>query len=170
MPLVTRLSGTDFGSVLFSWLNYWKAMFYGRRVRSTCLSLTSWQYCILTSERCRHPETRHTYLWFVLKLKNLISVRWVDLWVRLTKIITDLASRLESNWGRLYWHMPLIPALGKQRQGESLWVKNQPGLQSEFQDSQRCTVKPYLKRKKKCDVGKKWKEGSHRNHIDHSQI
>ena len=31
--------------------------------------------------------------------------------------------------------MPLIPALGRQRQVD-FWVQGQPGLQSDFQDSQ----------------------------------
>jgi hypothetical protein len=31
--------------------------------------------------------------------------------------------------------MPLIPALGRERQA-NFWVQGQPGLQSEFQDSQ----------------------------------
>jgi hypothetical protein len=47
--------------------------------------------------------------------------------------------------------MPLIPALGRQRQAD-FWVRGQPGLQSEFQDSQGYTEKPCLeepKRKKK---------------------
>jgi hypothetical protein len=37
--------------------------------------------------------------------------------------------------------MPLIPALGKQRQAD-FWVRGQPGLQSEFQDSQGYKEKP----------------------------
>jgi hypothetical protein len=44
--------------------------------------------------------------------------------------------------------MPLIPALGRQRQAD-LWVRGQPGLQSEFQDSQGYTEKPCLRKKKK---------------------
>jgi hypothetical protein len=44
--------------------------------------------------------------------------------------------------------MTLIPALGRQRQAD-LWVWDQPGLQSEFQDSQGYTEKPCLKRNKK---------------------
>jgi hypothetical protein len=44
--------------------------------------------------------------------------------------------------------MPIIPALGRQRQVD-FWVPGQPGLQSEFQDSQGYTEKPYLKKKKK---------------------
>ena len=42
--------------------------------------------------------------------------------------------------------MPLIPALGRQRQAD-FWVRGQPGLQSEFQDSQGYTEKPCLENK-----------------------
>jgi hypothetical protein len=41
-----------------------------------------------------------------------------------------------------------IPALGRQRQVD-FWVRGQPGLQSEFQDSQGYTEKPCLEKKKK---------------------
>jgi hypothetical protein len=41
--------------------------------------------------------------------------------------------------------MPLIPALGRQRQAD-FWVWGQPGLQSEFQDSQGYTENPCLKK------------------------
>jgi hypothetical protein len=44
-------------------------------------------------------------------------------------------------------HMPLISALGKQRQAD-FWIRGQPGLQSEFQDSQDYTEKPCLKKPK----------------------
>jgi hypothetical protein len=44
--------------------------------------------------------------------------------------------------------MPLIPALGKQRQVD-FQVRGQPGLQSEFQDIQSYTKKPCLEKPKK---------------------
>jgi hypothetical protein len=44
---------------------------------------------------------------------------------------------------RAWWRTPIIPALGH------LWVQGQPGLQSEFQDSQGYTEKPCLKKTKK---------------------
>ena len=46
-----------------------------------------------------------------------------------------------------WWCTPLIPALGRQKQAD-LWVRGQPGLQSEFQDSQGYTEKPCLEEKK----------------------
>jgi hypothetical protein len=44
--------------------------------------------------------------------------------------------------------MPLILALGKQKQA-GFWVWGQPGLQSEFQDSQGFTENPVSKKKNK---------------------
>jgi hypothetical protein len=65
-------------------------------------------------------------------------------------------SVLKACWAGQWWHTPLIPALGRQRQVDFL-VRGQPGLQSEFQDSEGYTEKPYLegekKRKKKACLG-----------------
>jgi hypothetical protein len=49
--------------------------------------------------------------------------------------------------GRAMWHMPLIPALRRQRQVD-FWVQGQCGLQSEFQDNQGYTENPPPKKKK----------------------
>jgi hypothetical protein len=49
---------------------------------------------------------------------------------------------------RAWWRTPLIPAFGRQRQAD-FWVRGQPGLQSEFQDSQGYTEKPCLEKPKK---------------------
>jgi hypothetical protein len=43
--------------------------------------------------------------------------------------------------------MHLIPALGRQKQAD-FWVRGQPGLEGEFQDSQGYTEKSCLKKKK----------------------
>ena len=55
-------------------------------------------------------------------------------------------------WGnhlvnRVWWRTPLIPALRRQSQVD-FWVPGQPGLQSEFQDSQGYTEKPCLEKPK----------------------
>jgi hypothetical protein len=52
------------------------------------------------------------------------------------------------------WHAPLIPALGRQRQAD-FWVLDQPGLRSEFQDSQGYTEKPCFKKTKNKQTNKK---------------
>jgi hypothetical protein len=56
-------------------------------------------------------------------------------------------SKLGGGGWKSWWRTPLIPALGRQRQAD-FWVRGQPGLQREFQDSQGYTEKPYLKKQK----------------------
>jgi hypothetical protein len=57
-------------------------------------------------------------------------------------------SRFESNIeAEQWWHMPLIPALGRQKQSD-FWVQGQPGLQSELQVSQSYTEKLCLRKQK----------------------
>ena len=52
---------------------------------------------------------------------------------------------ITTKWAGHWWCMPLITALGRQRQPD-LWVQSQPGLHSELQDSQGYTEKPVLGR------------------------
>jgi hypothetical protein len=50
----------------------------------------------------------------------------------------------------MWWPTPLIPAPGRQRQADfcDFCIRGQPGLQSEFQDSQGYTEKPCLENQK----------------------
>jgi hypothetical protein len=67
----------------------------------------------------------------------------------MTHVYFQLKTGLSKIWSfaRQCWLMPLIPALGRQRQA-NFWVPGQPGLQSEFQDSQGYTEKPCFKKPK----------------------
>jgi hypothetical protein len=56
-----------------------------------------------------------------------------------------------------WWRTPLVPALGRQGQAD-FWVRGQPGLQSEFQDSQGNTEKPCLEKPKPKKKKKKKKD------------
>jgi hypothetical protein len=62
----------------------------------------------------------------------------------------------KENLTRAWWCPPLIQALGRQRQAD-FWVRGQPGLQSEFQDSQSYTEKPCLEKTKNKNKNKKKK-------------
>jgi phenylpyruvate tautomerase PptA (4-oxalocrotonate tautomerase family) len=64
----------------------------------------------------------------------------------LSQLHVLLPLKLIKRAGR-YWCTPLIPALGRQRQAD-FWVRGQPGLQSEFQDSQGYIEKPCLEKTK----------------------
>jgi hypothetical protein len=54
------------------------------------------------------------------------------------KVFFHLFGKLKISPAGRWWRTPLIPALGRQRQVD-FWVWGQPGLQSEFQDSQGYT-------------------------------
>jgi hypothetical protein len=62
-------------------------------------------------------------------------------------LFSSYHSHLSHTLAGQWWCTTLIPALGRQRQVD-LWVRDQPGLQSELQDSQGYTEKPCLKKTK----------------------
>jgi hypothetical protein len=75
-------------------------------------------------------------------------------------VVSDALIRKQKKTSQAWWHMP---ALGRQRQAD-FWVRGQPGLQSEFQDSQDYTEKPLSreKKQKKKKEGKKKRERENR--------
>jgi hypothetical protein len=105
-----------------------------------------------------HPEWDNSgHTWYVLTNKWILAKKKLG-------ILHDTTHRLyetqEERWShqnmdatvlfrrekksRVWWHSPLIPTLGRQRQAD-FWVRGQSSLQSEFQDSQRYIEKLCLK-------------------------
>jgi hypothetical protein len=81
------------------------------------------------------PES-HTDFWDFMR--SGYTLPW---WKGHSEIVKGLKNM---SLAGLWWCMPLIPALGRQKQVD-FWVRGEPGLQSEFQDSQGYTEKPCLK-------------------------
>ena len=97
-----------------------------------CPSLDDgWTNCDINTDTDTH---RHTHIIQAWRIGCFLSC---EMWV----------IENESKAGQWWW-TPLIPALGRQRQ-EDFWVQGQPGLQSEFQDSQGYTEKLCLEKTQK---------------------
>jgi hypothetical protein len=65
----------------------------------------------------------------------------------LQHLLLNLGFKSQSQTGQ-WWCTPLVPALGRQRQAD-FCIRGQPGLQSEFKNSQGCTERnPVLGGKK----------------------
>jgi hypothetical protein len=69
------------------------------------------------------------------------------------------------------WHTPLMPALERQRQAD-FWIRGQPGLQSEFQDSQDYIEKETLSGKnlKKQNKTKQKQKKQPKTNVDHEPL
>jgi hypothetical protein len=81
---------------------------------------------------------------------------------RTAKCYTEKLSFKRPNQSRAWWHTPLIPALGRQRQ-VNFEASLVYGLQCEFQDSQtaRTTQRnPVSKNKQKNKKNQGWQDGS----------
>jgi hypothetical protein len=62
---------------------------------------------------------------------------------RQLKQVFTFKKKKKKKFPRQWWYTPVIPECWKQRQMD-LWFWDQPDLQSEFQDSQIYTEKPFL--------------------------
>jgi hypothetical protein len=108
------------------------------------------QQGLLTAQPSLHPLT-FFFFFFATEVSSWRGVlRWHRsflLWVHGNSLPPSDSCYFcwEVHCRRAWWRMPLIPALGRQRQVD-FWVRGQPGLQSEFQDSQGYTEKPCLKK------------------------
>jgi hypothetical protein len=91
--------------------------------------------CIYIYYKAHFTKRNSHVLYGHIKKVNLAEIKKKHLLEHKCKIFTIC---------RAWWCMPLIPALGRQRQAD-FWVRVQPGLQSEFQNSQGYTEKPCLK-------------------------
>jgi hypothetical protein len=84
----------------------------------------------------------------LIRIKNDRKILWLtlrgDRWVFTIHLHSSALAQQSSFIQKVFkagivawWCTPLIPALGRQRQRQAdFWVRGQPGLQSEFQDSQ----------------------------------
>jgi hypothetical protein len=102
-----------------------------QKSESACQTMAHWA---MKLTRCKSPVEEGLRGWF----RSLWP--WSDSEIQGITIPQTLF--------KIRWHTPLIPALGRQRQAD-FWVQGQPGLQSEFQDSQGYTEKLCLKKQKK---------------------
>ena len=80
------------------------------------------------------------YIFDVCYLMIFFLCKTVDInYLRALSVQSKQRQKLPSS--QEWWHRPLIPALGRQRQAD-FCIQVQPDLQSEFQDSQGYTEKP----------------------------
>jgi hypothetical protein len=104
---------------------------------------------LLGSQSSLSPKKGKWYILLQTTYGHLqVNASWVNMLSLILPTSGSLNTTLRSVHSWAWWLMPLIPALGRQRQVD-FWVRGQPGLQSELQDSQGYTEKPCLKTKTK---------------------
>jgi hypothetical protein len=91
----------------------------------------------------KNKKFKHNTFWYNILINSQLNIKKKLQLQKLGKL-TSSNRKQEGLLGWAWWRTPLIPPLGRQRQ-EDFWVRGQPGLQSEFQDSQGYTEKPCLK-------------------------
>lgn len=95
----------------------------------TLLLSACWDY------RCTQINQVHSSS---MPWKIFTNTQWCD-----SKNVNKIPHGKTHVWTRQWWHVPSIPAFGRQRLVD-LRVQSHPGLQSEVRDSQGYTEKPCL--------------------------
>jgi hypothetical protein len=136
----------------------WKLLFNKYRISKKFLNLQRSALVILSI-----PSQPKIYLLLSEKRKmnQVVLKKMKNLCINLlivNKIYTKQTNKQTNKQKRrTWWRTSLIPALRRQRQAD-FWVRGQPGLQSEFQDSQGYTEKPCIKNKQTNKQTKKTKK------------
>jgi hypothetical protein len=112
-----------------------------------CMNTHVYTHVCTHTCKCTHTNTcAHTHIWSADFLPLLPLSQKTHCRNDILKSVT---------WARQWWRTPLTPALGRQRQVD-FWVRGQPGLQSEFQDSQGYTEKPCLEKQTNKQTSVTW--------------
>ena len=139
------LPASSIWAALFSLRTWLSAEFMWTSHVTACYVSGFFMQCFRAESPCSTLKYFiHFCAWVMLHCRLEPCLWWTS---ELLSACVNSAIKNISAAGR-WWCTPLIPALGSQRQAD-FWVRGQPGLQSEFQDSQGYTEKPCLKKKEK---------------------
>jgi hypothetical protein len=123
----------------------WPLMFQGQHILNS-LSLTSYILKEMIMDTIELSSIHQPLL-----SRNCFTSYWerqmLTNFILKIRVNDQIKSSKISPLSRAWWRKPLIPALGRQRQAD-FWVRSQPSLQSEFQESRAYTEKPCLEKPK----------------------
>jgi hypothetical protein len=138
--LVSGWKGTDFE------LKSEPYSFWQRRVMK--MSPRVWTSTLISRQYKQAPSSKRQRVVTDFQASDILVLPWWCWHISIQSIFffKSICFKKAKRSGQ-WWRTPLIPALGRQRQVD-FWVRGQPGLQSEFQDSQGYTEKPCLEKQK----------------------
>jgi hypothetical protein len=125
--------------------------FFRKVINASEVSKWGWSPWLVTrTARAGEPLHIYTVLWGELGVCWHLFPLFQNTNTHKRHMVGALTGPCWKNYKRAgrWWCMPLVPTLGRQGQ-EDFWVRGQPGLQSEFQDSQVYPVSEKKKKKKR---------------------